>query len=195
MDCDLSIANISGFLSFPNRSYFQKSKKQMTIYTCTNDTRQGPFTLAEIERMLADGRVNASTPAWREGLAEWLPLATILPPPPQPPAKVAPNYMGIASLAYSLFSAVVWFVLFLVAGVLQNSGRATQSSNVTIGFLVIAGMLLNLFASGVGMVSLFGRKGKTCGLTGMLLNLIFFLAIVALMAVGMYINHFLPSHV
>src|SRR5580698_7040495 len=56
----------------------------------------GPFTKSEIASMMAEGRVSAAAQVWREGMAEWVPVATIVPsppvspPPPAPPAPPAP---------------------------------------------------------------------------------------------------------
>lgn len=38
------------------------------------DRKHGPFDVAEIEVALREGRINASTSVWREGMANWVRL-------------------------------------------------------------------------------------------------------------------------
>lgn len=42
----------------------------------------GPIAAAELDGLVAAGRVNGQTLVWRPGLREWIPLATALPPDP-----------------------------------------------------------------------------------------------------------------
>jgi uncharacterized RDD family membrane protein YckC len=62
----------------------------MQIYIARNGERQGPYSEAEVQGMLASGQLTPSDQAWREGLAEWTALGAIVGSggavPPAPPA-------------------------------------------------------------------------------------------------------------
>ena len=48
----------------------------MDYYIYKDDNQTGPFTLGQLKSMRASGLLNADTLYWREGLADWLPLAS-----------------------------------------------------------------------------------------------------------------------
>jgi hypothetical protein len=68
---------------------------EMNYLIWQNGAQIGPFDDAQVRQMLADGRIKGDDLAWRDGLAEWAPIATLLaaaqaaPPPPQPSAPPA----------------------------------------------------------------------------------------------------------
>lgn len=61
-----------------------------------NGKQYGPYSEAQIRQWLREGKFAADAVAWREGMADWVPLATLFPPqaappaPPPPPAPPAP---------------------------------------------------------------------------------------------------------
>ena len=62
----------------------------MQIYLFQNGKQEGPFGLARIAARLVSGDLDSATPAWSEGMADWLPLnhpvwaeAGIVAPPPK----------------------------------------------------------------------------------------------------------------
>jgi hypothetical protein len=68
----------------------------VNIYILQNGQQAGPYTDDELREYLAAGQVQGTDLAWREGLAEWVPLASILPaeavePAPAPVAQAAPT--------------------------------------------------------------------------------------------------------
>ncbi|MDR6991934.1 GYF domain-containing protein [Luteimonas sp. 3794] len=76
--------------------------------------RIGPMRADDLVRLFQAGRLHASTPVWREGMAEWAPLSSMAPalglpamPPPLPRAAVLPPRRG---LHWS------WIVLLVLAG-------------------------------------------------------------------------------
>jgi hypothetical protein len=63
------------------------------IWIGQDGQKYGPYTEADVRQRLADGKLTADTLAWRNGLAEWIPLATMFPkaaahePPSPPPVR------------------------------------------------------------------------------------------------------------
>jgi len=71
----------------------------MNIFIFKDGRRKGPYSLEEVRRLRADGKVMNSDYAWQEGLADWVPLASIsgiaspitpLAPPGAPPVPSVP---------------------------------------------------------------------------------------------------------
>jgi len=61
----------------------------MSTYVFKDGQQDGPFEDAEIQARLSEGTLLPSDLGWREGLAEWTPLATLFPAPaPNLPLKV-----------------------------------------------------------------------------------------------------------
>jgi len=82
----------------------------MNYWVAPGGQQQGPFSLADVRRMIAEGRVSMSDLAWAEGLPNWAPLSQVIPaeapayapaPPPPPPPAAQPNYgaMGAQAVA------------------------------------------------------------------------------------------------
>ena len=57
----------------------------------------GPYTLEQVNAMLASGQLAADDLAWQEGTADWVPLAdlqgVLQVPPPRPGARAMPGYL------------------------------------------------------------------------------------------------------
>src|ERR1700694_298191 len=84
---------------------------EMNYWVAPGGQQQGPFSLADVRRMIAEGRVAMSDLAWAEGLPNWAPVAQVLPAdvpayapvaPPPPPAPAAPvtaqpNYAALGA--------------------------------------------------------------------------------------------------
>ena len=62
----------------------------MNYWVARAGQKQGPFPLAEVQRMLGDGRLTPTDLAWAEGMPSWAPLSQVMPAAPPPPA--APMY-------------------------------------------------------------------------------------------------------
>jgi hypothetical protein len=61
------------------------------IHIFQNNRQEGPFTAKQIHAMLNSGAVALITLAWKEGMAEWAPLNTVLTPtPPTLPVAATP---------------------------------------------------------------------------------------------------------
>jgi hypothetical protein len=68
----------------------------VNIYILQNGEQAGPYTRDQLQQFLAAGQVQGTDLAWREGLAEWVPLASIVPvlagkPSPAPVERPAPS--------------------------------------------------------------------------------------------------------
>jgi hypothetical protein len=62
----------------------------MNYYLFQNNQQIGPYTEEQLRQALAEGQIQGTDFAWREGLAEWAPLSTIL------PTEKAPESVPIA---------------------------------------------------------------------------------------------------
>jgi len=76
----------------------------MQIYLFQNGKQEGPFGLPRIAARLVSGDLDSATPAWREGMADWLPLnhpvwaeAGIVAPPPKAVAAPAEEEVALAN--------------------------------------------------------------------------------------------------
>jgi hypothetical protein len=82
----------------------------MNYWVAPGGQQQGPFSLADVRRMIAEGRVAMSDLAWAEGLPNWAPVAQVIPadvpayapaPPPTPspvaPIAAQPNYAAMGA--------------------------------------------------------------------------------------------------
>jgi hypothetical protein len=68
--------------------------------------------------------------------------------------------LGIASFIIVLFSLVLIFLLFAVAGVLKTQGRSTPEVNMVVGITLFACLFLDLIGVGLGIAGLFDRGAK-----------------------------------
>src|SRR5260370_35601562 len=74
----------------------------MNYWVAPGGQQQGPFSLADVRRMIAEGRVAMNDLAWAEGLPNWAPLSQVIPaeaPAPPPPVAAQPNYGSISAQA------------------------------------------------------------------------------------------------
>lgn len=63
--------------------------RRMTIYIARNGDKLGPFSLAEAQKLLRTGSIQAADLAWYEGLATWIPVSQV------PGLSVAPGAMPL----------------------------------------------------------------------------------------------------
>ena len=63
----------------------------MEIYVQTGEQQTGPFSEEEVHAMVSSGQTMRSDLAWREGLAEWLPLEQVVPLPARPAPPPLPQ--------------------------------------------------------------------------------------------------------
>ena len=163
----------------------------MSLYLYQNDQQTGPFTGEQIQAMLRAGTITRDTLGWKEGLTTWSPLSGLLPasgmetPLPPPPPKSGSSMLGVTSFIVGLVTVVLWAVLFVVAGIAHNAGAATQSFNVIVGFIFMAGSLLNFMAMVLGAIGAFKSKANTLAIIGACLNGFLLLAVFGLVILGL----------
>ncbi len=65
----------------------------MTYYINRSGQQYGPYTVAELQNMIAQGQISATDNAWGEGMASWASVSEVLAsasgPPPQQPQQPA----------------------------------------------------------------------------------------------------------
>src|ERR1700761_1163540 len=68
----------------------------MNYYISRDGQQFGPYTLAEVQRYVADGNILLTDLAHSEGMASWVPVSQILGniPPQQPVAPAGPPNYG-----------------------------------------------------------------------------------------------------
>jgi hypothetical protein len=83
----------------------------MTLFVTKNGKQLGPYSLEQVQNLVADGTLVASDWAWYEGLTEWVPISQIpgfvlpittfgVPPPSTPPRAERPIAVWIICLFY-----------------------------------------------------------------------------------------------
>jgi hypothetical protein len=94
---------LSGNRSFPFRSECA-ILAEMNYWVAPGGQQQGPFSLADVRRMIAEGRVSTTDLAWAEGLPNWAPLSQVIPaetpayaPAPPSPVAAQPNYGSLGA--------------------------------------------------------------------------------------------------
>jgi len=68
-------------------------------YYIEDEQQRGPVMEADLEGLRRDGKINAETMVWREGLADWQPLREVQPAAGQPVQPGAPPLIGGAGVA------------------------------------------------------------------------------------------------
>ncbi len=91
----------------------------MQIHLAKSGQKLGAFTLDEVQAKLVAGEIAETDLAWREGMAEWVPLKDIINvPPPLPPEEVKPEavyyYIPVGrligmSIVTISFYQIYWF--------------------------------------------------------------------------------------
>lgn len=163
----------------------------MSLYLYQNNQQTGPFSEEQVRQMFQAGIVTAATLGWKEGLVDWSPVSSLLPPlspenaSPPPPPKPQRSPLGIISFAFSLVSVVCWIILLGMAGIAHNNGTATRTFNMIIGFFFMAGVGLNFVAMVFGIIGAFKGKANTLAIVGACLNGFVIVALVALVIIGL----------
>jgi hypothetical protein len=121
----------------------------MQILIFKNGAQQGPYSLEDVRRFRAEGRLLDSDHAWYEGLAEWIPLKQVpgISGPPPPPGSIltplvplpAPaggnglllvKRLATAAVVFCVSIAVFFVVIYIVAMMVGGAISGVQSSTV-----------------------------------------------------------------
>jgi type II secretory pathway pseudopilin PulG len=99
------------------------------IYLHLEGQQTGPYQLAQVRQLVAEGKLSTDTPAWYQGLSAWGTVASVLaafpvtgvppvsiPPPPPPPVRQGMNGCALAAIIVcAVFGGI--FVLSCLAGI------------------------------------------------------------------------------
>jgi hypothetical protein len=100
----------------------------MKYFILQNGAQTGPYHESRVRQLLADGKVRDNDLAWREGLAEWAPLSSLIfvaregEPPPPPAvygARAARSYsspMGMGAKLSIAFGALGFILIAAIIG-------------------------------------------------------------------------------
>lgn len=78
-----------------------------------NNQQSGPFTEGQVRQMLAEGSLQPGDMAWREGMAEWRPVAEVLAGAPLAVAAAAPAVAAAGGVKWGLVAGATAVVLAL----------------------------------------------------------------------------------
>src|SRR5882672_3510516 len=166
----------------------------MNYWVAPGGQQQGPFSLADVRRMIAEGRVAMTDLAWAEGLPNWAPLSQVIPAeapayapaPPPPPVgaqaaaapmaaptagPIPPNLHWALVLLISLFTfglfGLVW--IFVEASFVKridprNISRALLIVAFLLEFAYVGLMIFAGIAGGGNDVQVIAAMGSLIGL-------------------------------
>ena len=132
------------------------------IHISRNGQQEGPYSIQQIQQMLADGSITASALSWKEGLSQWVPLSQIISslptepshstPPPVPVASVVTTqHTGIGRLAYfGILIGITFLSALLQAAVASEPSAAGVVLLLTVAvyFVPVVLRLQNIGKSG-----------------------------------------------
>lgn len=118
------------------------------IFIARDGKSIGPFTLAELDAMLASGRLLANDLAWSESVANWTPLHTMPgislpqggPPPPMPPLLPSVVAPVLPFAAAQVSHALPWVSAFVpLAGLVFDAVLNEMGWSNWVGTMVVIG--------------------------------------------------------
>ena len=148
----------------------------MQYHVAKNGEKSGPFDKEEVYRRLVAGELSGTDLGWHEGLAEWEPLAKLIPPPQPPPLAagsgvfgpvsaqpaVVATPQGTSGLAIaSLICGILVFVTFGLAGLAavitghMALSRIRKSAGALKGRgMAIAGLVMGYLGFGLTFIAI-----------------------------------------
>lgn len=124
----------------------------MDIFIAKKDQQTGPFSVQQVESMIAAGMVDLKDMAWHADMPDWLPVHQLLgvcPPVPSslPTEKVeaeAPQSKKVSDLLATVFFGILLFLLLLMG--VSGLALATRSLGSPYGpsGQIIAGPILSV---------------------------------------------------
>ena len=108
---------------------------RMEYYYAVDDLQQGPVSLEELQRLVAEGRVAPTDLGWHQGLGDWMPVASILgipataqsPDPSILPGTTTPVAPGESTNPYHVQPAAAGAAMGVPGQVQRTSGLAIAS--------------------------------------------------------------------
>jgi len=118
------------------------------IYLVLNGTRQGPFSIGQINAMLASYQIRELDLAWWEGCADWVPVATA--PGVMLPVAAVPSVQPLPASVYAPPAGSLLNTPSVSAQVSAGTVEALRQTRPWVLFLAILGII------GTGMMLLGG---------------------------------------
>ena len=84
------------------------------IYLHVDGAQTGPYQPAQVRQLLAENKIAGETLAWREGLSEWAPVATVLaafPVAGVPPAAPVPSVTPVPSAKKGMSGCMITAII------------------------------------------------------------------------------------
>lgn len=152
----------------------------MQIHIAKNGQRMGPYSEEQVRQMLASGSIAATDLAWHEGMADWQPVASVLPPTPTaapaataaPPISPAiapavrtividPNLAGRGARLGAVLLDVLVLVVCLLPGIIVGvtGGDNNDTTKAIAGLLCLVGFI----AVAAVQIYLLSTRGQTIG--------------------------------
>lgn len=163
----------------------------MSTYVLINGKQQGPYSIEQLQGLLATHTISEDALSWRQGMAEWRPVGSWF-------RKLGPQMtsdgsaqgqpgLGIISFIIGLAGMIGWFVLLVLAAAGTSGGMGEDHPMmVLVGLGMIFGLGLNLMGAIMGIPVLTkSQVPKTLSLIGVSLNVLEFLGIVFLIVLGL----------
>jgi hypothetical protein len=166
----------------------------MSVYLHYNEQQTGPYSEDQVRQMIQGGLVPTDALAWREGMADWIPVAQVVGTAggrmPAPPASKK-SMLGWTSLVVALLSIPTWLVLLVIAGMAAQNKAAppSQGFNVIVGAVFLLGVCINFFALVLGAIGTFTARARTIPILGACLNGFMLVALVGLVILGLAVKH------
>ena len=169
----------------------------MEIHVARNGEKFGPYSPDVVRTWLAAGKLNINDMVWYNGLAQWVPLGTVLaglprgsvPPPPAPLASVAPAKSGLARASFfiGIVTSCVWVLILACIIAFPEE----QHEGVFMACLILLLNLMANLAGGIlGLIAVFKpSSNRWIAIVGVSINSIEFLGIVMLMVIGLAHRH------
>lgn len=133
----------------------------MPIHISQNGTKIGPFDREEILRRLVSGELKGNDLGWQEGMADWVPLSQLI-PPPAPASTPPPVFANTApAMATTVTGTSCLAIGSLVCGIL-----AFVSAGLTgLPAVIMGHMSLSRIKSSAGALG-----GKGMAITGLIMG-------------------------
>lgn len=149
----------------------------MNYYVALNGSQAGPYPEQKIREMLASCEITRESLAWKEGLADWVPLGSILPEAAEtalaavPAAGGGPETGGweLASLGSRFLAACLDIVPLLLAAsifaiaMVVTGARRFEDLPQTTQFALVGGFIGGLVLIGVVQIYMLVKHSQTLG--------------------------------
>jgi hypothetical protein len=124
------------------------SRRSMTLYLAQNGERLGPYTLAQVQDLVREGRARDTDLAWYEGQTTWVPLRDV-------PGFVSPRPtrpVGVWIISLLFFACTPFSLLGLVGVALMQRGVITVPPQEAAVFQQLGPLYYIIYLINTGLV-------------------------------------------